>query len=58
MEESFKQGDKERELGLDLSPLCDRNTVNVAKCQVHFFNFLSEPLLLTSFALSLGNFSN
>ena len=34
MEESFKQGDKEREQGLEISPLCDRNTVNVAKCQV------------------------
>jgi cAMP-specific phosphodiesterase 4 len=34
MEESFKQGDQERAQGLELSPLCDRNTVNVAKCQV------------------------
>jgi len=44
MEESFKQGDKERELGLDLSPLCDRNTVNVAKCQVGFISYIVHPL--------------
>ena len=34
MEESFKQGDKEREQGLEINPLGDRNTINVAKCQV------------------------
>ena len=44
MEESFKQGDKERELGLDISPLCDRNTVNVAKCQVGFISYIVHPL--------------
>ena len=37
MEESFQQGDQERQQGLELSPLCDRNTVNVAKCQVGGF---------------------
>ena len=35
MEESFKQGDKEREQGLEINPLGDRNTLNVAKCQVY-----------------------
>ena len=40
MEESFNQGDKERQQGLEISPLCDRNTVNVAKCQVRHFSLL------------------
>ena len=44
MEESFKQGDKEREQGLEISPLCDRNTVNVAKCQVGFISYIVHPL--------------
>ena len=34
MEEFFKQGDKERELGLDISPLCDRNTTQVPQSQI------------------------
>ncbi|CAH8619398.1 unnamed protein product [Heterobilharzia americana] len=34
MEELFRQGDKERELGIDISPICDRNTATVEKSQV------------------------
>ena len=34
MEEFFKQGDKEREMGLDISPLCDRNTTQVPQSQI------------------------
>jgi len=44
MEESFNQGDKERQQGLEISPLCDRNTVNVAKCQVGFISYIVHPL--------------
>ena len=44
MEESFNQGDKERQQGLEISPLCDRNTVNVAKCQVGFISCIVHPL--------------
>ena len=44
MTETFKQGDKERRQGLSISPLCDRHTVNVAKCQVNFINFIVEPI--------------
>ena len=29
MDEFFKQGDREREQGLDLSPMCDRLTATV-----------------------------
>lgn len=31
--EFFKQGDAERELGLDVSPLCDRESVALAESQ-------------------------
>jgi hypothetical protein len=47
MEEFFRQGDAERELGLPYSMNCDRNTVNVNKCQVGFISFLVEPLFKT-----------
>lgn len=33
-EEFFRQGDKEAELGLPYSPLCDRKTTHVAESQV------------------------
>ena len=33
-EEFFQQGDKEKELGLDVSPMCDRETATVEKSQV------------------------
>ena len=34
MDEFFKQGDIERERGLDISPMCDRLTATVEKSQV------------------------
>jgi len=34
MAEFFRQGDRERELGVDISPMCDRHTVKVANAQV------------------------
>jgi len=36
MEEFFKQGDTERDQGLDISPMCDRFTASVEKSQVSF----------------------
>jgi len=39
MQEFFEQGDIERELGLDISPMCDRHTATVEKSQVHNYNF-------------------
>jgi len=44
MEELWKQGDKERQLGLDISPMCDRNNVNIGKSQVGFINYIVYPL--------------
>jgi len=34
MEEFFRQGDRERALGYEVSPMCDRSTVKVANAQV------------------------
>ena len=44
VEEFFRQGDGERELGLPLTPICDRFNVTVAKVQVGFYSFVVEPL--------------
>lgn len=38
MEEFFRQGDKERERGMEISPMCDKHTASVEKSQV-----MSEP---------------
>jgi hypothetical protein len=43
-EEFFRQGDNERDLGLLLTPICDRFNVTVAKVQVGFYRFVAEPL--------------
>jgi len=34
MQEFFRQGDLEREQGLDISPMCDRHTATIEKTQV------------------------
>nr|VZI21102.1 unnamed protein product [Spirometra erinaceieuropaei] len=44
MEEFFLQGDRERAAGLDISPMCDRQTATVEKSQVSFIDFISHPL--------------
>jgi len=44
MEEYWAQGDKERGDGLDISPMCDRETANVEKSQVGFISFIVQPL--------------
>ncbi|XP_063284758.1 dual specificity calcium/calmodulin-dependent 3',5'-cyclic nucleotide phosphodiesterase 1A isoform X1 [Pelobates fuscus] len=43
MEEFFRQGDKEAELGLPFSPLCDRKATMVAQSQIGFIDFIVEP---------------
>lgn len=34
MEEFFQQGDREREQGMDISPMCDRHSATIEKSQV------------------------
>jgi len=43
MKEFFHQGDKERELKLNISMLCDRFKVNIHAGQVGFINFVIRP---------------
>ncbi|KAJ8019550.1 Calcium/calmodulin-dependent 3',5'-cyclic nucleotide phosphodiesterase 1C [Holothuria leucospilota] len=45
MQEFFRQGDRERDLGIAISPLCDRNTTLIAESQIGFIDFIVEPSL-------------
>lgn len=42
MAEFFQQGDRERESGLDISPMCDKHTASVEKSQVQGQAFWPE----------------
>lgn len=42
--EFFEQGDRERSLGLTISPLFDRNKPGVSKSQIGFYDFVAFPL--------------
>ncbi|KAJ3340441.1 High affinity cAMP-specific 3',5'-cyclic phosphodiesterase 7A [Gonapodya sp. JEL0774] len=43
-EEFFNQGDKEKELGIPVSPFMDRTNCNFANCQLSFIDFIVSPL--------------
>ncbi|XP_043262105.1 cAMP-specific 3',5'-cyclic phosphodiesterase isoform X1 [Colletes gigas] len=44
MEEFFLQGDRERELNMDISPMCDRHNATIEKSQVGFIDYIVHPL--------------
>ncbi|GLC41501.1 hypothetical protein PLESTB_001004600 [Pleodorina starrii] len=44
-EEFFRQGDKERQLGIPISPLFDRAKQGVSKSQVGFYDFVALPMV-------------
>ncbi|XP_039099207.1 cAMP-specific 3',5'-cyclic phosphodiesterase 4C [Hyaena hyaena] len=44
MAEFFQQGDRERESGLEISPMCDKHTASVEKSQVGFIDYIAHPL--------------
>jgi hypothetical protein len=44
--EFFNQGEKEKEFGLPVSNFMDRETTNIAKCQIGFINVLVHPLFV------------
>jgi hypothetical protein len=44
IEETFAQGDRERELGLPISPFMDRTKPEVPKVEVGFFDFIVIPM--------------
>lgn len=46
-EEFFLQGDLERELGMEISSYCDRNSTDVAKSQSAFLNVICRPMFET-----------
>jgi hypothetical protein len=49
MEEYFKQGEKEKELGLPCSPLCDRDNTLVAESQIGIKNKKTKGYLFDLF---------
>lgn len=49
-QEFFSQGDKERELGLDISPMMDRNSSNLNNMQIGFIEFVVSPLISSEFS--------
>uniref|UniRef100_A0A4Y0BP11 Phosphodiesterase n=1 Tax=Anopheles funestus TaxID=62324 RepID=A0A4Y0BP11_ANOFN len=44
MEEFFRQGDRERAAGMDVSPMCDRRSATVESSQVGFIDYIVHPL--------------
>uniref|UniRef100_H3DJP5 Phosphodiesterase n=1 Tax=Tetraodon nigroviridis TaxID=99883 RepID=H3DJP5_TETNG len=44
MEEFFGQGDRERERGMEISPMCDKHNASVEKNQVGFIDYIVHPL--------------
>mmetsp|Transcript_1810 Transcript_1810/g.3752 ORF Transcript_1810/g.3752 Transcript_1810/m.3752 type:complete len:839 (-) Transcript_1810:35-2551(-) len=52
MREFFRQGDEEAKLGLPISPMCNRHSVNVAGTQIGFIDFVTAPLFRALIELS------
>uniref|UniRef100_A0A672IQ38 Phosphodiesterase n=1 Tax=Salarias fasciatus TaxID=181472 RepID=A0A672IQ38_SALFA len=44
MDEFFQQGDRERERGMEISPMCDKHTASVERTQVGFIDYIVHPL--------------
>ena len=44
--EFFAQGDKEKELSLPISPLCDKETTKTADSQIGFLQFVVRPMYI------------
>ncbi|XP_024290934.1 cAMP-specific 3',5'-cyclic phosphodiesterase 4B isoform X1 [Oncorhynchus tshawytscha] len=44
MNEFSHQGDRERERGIEISPMCDKHTASVEKSQVGFIDYIVHPL--------------
>ncbi|XP_030073668.1 3',5'-cyclic-AMP phosphodiesterase 4C isoform X2 [Microcaecilia unicolor] len=42
--EFFQQGDREREKGMEISPMCDKHNASVEKSQVGFIDYIVHPL--------------
>ncbi|KAL0491216.1 hypothetical protein AKO1_009929 [Acrasis kona] len=44
MTEFVNMGDREKELGVPISPFCNREAMNVGKCQLGFADFIVMPM--------------
>lgn len=44
MEEFYRQGDREKQLKMKVSPFCDREKPALAKCQLGFIDYIAKPL--------------
>lgn len=44
MVEFFSQGDRERDKGIDVSPMCDKHTASMENTQVGFIDYIIHPL--------------
>ncbi|KAM6466995.1 3',5'-cyclic-AMP phosphodiesterase 4C isoform 2-T2 [Liasis olivaceus] len=44
MIEFFHQGDREREKGMEISPMCDKHNASIEKSQVGFIDYIAHPL--------------
>ncbi len=46
VEEFCLQGDREKAEGLEISPMCDRNAINLYNMQMGFIEFVVAPLII------------
>jgi hypothetical protein len=46
VEEFCLQGDKEKSMGLEISPMCDRNGIVLCNMQMGFIEFVVAPLII------------
>uniref|UniRef100_A0AAR2KMS7 Phosphodiesterase n=1 Tax=Pygocentrus nattereri TaxID=42514 RepID=A0AAR2KMS7_PYGNA len=44
MVEFFTQGDRERDRGMEISPMCDKHNASIEKSQVGFIDYIVHPL--------------
>ena len=62
IEEFACQGDRERSEGLEISPMCDRATINLCNSQLGFIEFVVAPLIIGTLvfrvSLSLSSLSS
>lgn len=47
MEEYWRQGDKERQYNIEISPMCDRNLITIEKSQIGFIDYIVHPIFET-----------
>ena len=45
MDEFFRQGDREREIGMEVSPMCDRYNATIEKSQVPISSILLDLII-------------